>query len=201
MIYYNQVMNSSFQLNLPNFTNYFSYQPISLQAAIMSNDLIYDYANGSLIKANQQPSTPSFIYSFTNYELSTFTDLLIANLTSGTVSSNIFSIIITFGADFTLTSSNCTSNGYSCVILNNQVTFVVSNPGTLAMLTIKNIITPSLSPSTAISLSTYSSNGYLIDQNSIMIWAIICQLPCKTCQPANISSCLSCYSNLSLVTN
>jgi proprotein convertase subtilisin/kexin type 5 len=78
---------------------------------------------------------------------------------------------------------------------------VVTNPGSLPMLTIRNIISPSLSPSTSISLSTYSSLGHLIDQNSIMVWTIACQLPCRTCQPLNTSACLSCYSNLSLVTN
>lgn len=140
----------------------------------MSNNLIYNYANGSLTTTNQQPSTPSYLYSFTNHELSTFSDLIITNFTSSTSASNIYSIVVTFGSDFSLSSSICTSNGYSCVIWNNQITYTVPNLGNLSMLTIKNITTPFLSPSTSVTLSTYSSNGYLMDQNSIIVWSIIC---------------------------
>jgi hypothetical protein len=68
MVFSNQTMISGkYLLNLPNFTYYYSYESILIEAAIMSSDLLYNYANGTLTITNQIPSTPIFTYSFTKY--------------------------------------------------------------------------------------------------------------------------------------
>jgi len=97
--------------------------------------------------------------------------------------------MITFGSDFILSSSSCSNIGYTSIISGNQVTFTVTNQSNLPSITIYSILTPTLSPSTSVTLSTYSSSGYLIDQNSIIVWTVKCQLPCRTCLISNSSYC------------
>jgi len=76
---------------------------------------------------------------------------------------------------------------------------ILANQGNITSISIKNIINPGTSPSTSISVSTYSLYGFLIDQNFDMIWSMGCNLPCKSCPSFNSSQCLSCYSNEVLV--
>lgn len=68
LIFYNQQMISNkFSLTLSNFVNYYSFEPITIYGAIMTNDLAYFVGNGSITITNQVPSVPTFNYSFTSF--------------------------------------------------------------------------------------------------------------------------------------
>jgi proprotein convertase subtilisin/kexin type 5 len=188
------MVNNKFTLNLPNFTFFYSYEPISFQAAIMSNDLLFNYANGSFATTNQVPSYPSFAFAFTNYELQSSTDLLISNITSGTIAQRIALIQLTFGTDFNISLIDCTNSGFTCSVVDRMVQLRINNLGNFSSFSIKNLITSANSPSTSVAFATYSSTGYLIDQNSIIIWKAACSLPCKTCNSVT-TQCLSCYTD------
>ncbi len=160
----------------------------------MTHDSLFTYAIGSFSLTNEVPSFPSFSYAFTVYELQANTDLIISNITSATMAQRVSLIEITFGPDFNISSINCDNPGYTYLIDGLMVKLNVANAGILNPFSLKNIIAPSNSPSTNISFATYSSNGYLIDQNSIIVWKASCTLPCKTCL-AITTQCLSCYSS------
>lgn len=144
---------------------------------------------------NQVPSYPSFTYAFTVYELQAKTDLIISNITSATAAQRIALIQLTFGTDFGIALIDCSNNpGYTCVIDGKLVKLSVNTLGIINSILVKNLIAPSNSPSTTISFATYSSSGYLIDQNSIIVWNAACTLPCKTCLTVT-TQCLSCYTD------
>ncbi len=68
--------------------------------------------------------------------------------------------------------------------------------------TLQNVLTPKSSPSSKVFLETYTSDSYLIDRNSDIIFATACTLPCKGCVSATQpSQCTSCYSDPTLVSN
>lgn len=182
-------------LSLANFTNFYSYEPVYYQAAIMSNDLLFGYANGSFSTINQSPSFPSFVYAFTNTQLQSSTDLIISNITSATTTQRISMIQLTFGNDFSLSLLNCTNPGYSCQVNGMIVQLTVTNAGSISSFSLQGIISPINAESTAVSFSTFSSTGYLIDQSAVIVWKASCALPCKTCLANSTSQCLSCYSD------
>ena len=82
--------------------------------------------------------------------------------------------MVTVGSDFNVAGVNCTSNGYTCTVAGNQFSLEVSSAGILSPITLSNIITPSLSPSTLVTVETYSSGGFLIDRSSTIRWLINC---------------------------
>lgn len=106
----------------------------------------------------------------------------------------IASIKLTFGSDFNTTLLGCLNIGYTCAINGNVVTISTPSLANLTAITITNLLTPSGDKSTIVSLSTYSSNGYLIGQTTSIFWQAACMLPCKECT-TNVTSCLSCYSD------
>jgi hypothetical protein len=122
-------------------------------------------------------------------------DLIISNLSSATLSSRVGKVRLVFGSDFNLTLLVCSPLGYTCLVSGSQIDLTVTTLGSLPTITISNIVSPSLSPSTKISLLTYTQSDYLIDQSQSILWSASCQLPCRTCLPSNISSCLACYSD------
>jgi proprotein convertase subtilisin/kexin type 5 len=68
--------------------------------------------------------------------------------------------------------------------------------------TLRNILTPKFTPSSKVYLETYTSDSYLIDRNSDILFATACTLPCKGCVSAVLNSqCTSCYSDPTLVSN
>ena len=106
---------------MASFTYFYSYETFKISGAVMSNDLLYFYSNGSFELTNQRPSNPSFVYSFTKRQLSTITDLMISNFTSATVVSYIGSIVLRFGSDFDISSATCVNSAYNCSIVGNLV--------------------------------------------------------------------------------
>ena len=98
--------------------------------------------------------------------------------------------------------ANCSNNiGYNCSVNNGTFVLTVLNTNTsLKSFIISNIITPSSSPSTFISVYTLSSAGFLIDQSDIIFWQSDCSIPCKKCGKS-VTQCLSCYSDLALAEN
>lgn len=78
----------------------------------------------------------------------------------------------------------------SGVIGSSQISFSVSG-----------FTSPVYAPSDYSHITSYDSSGYLVDQDTSTIkYAILCQLPCKSCT-SNISVCLSCYNNTSISAN
>lgn len=161
----------------------------------MSSNLLYFYANGSATLTTNLPSSPSFYFQFTKYELKTQTDLIVNNISSATLIERVALVRLVFGSDFDLTTVSCAPLGYTCTVNGSQIDLTVSTPGTLPSITIQHIVSPSLSPSTKISLLTFTINNYLIDSSQTIIWTAACQLPCRTCSTTNTSACLSCYSD------
>lgn len=79
----NQTMLSGkYALNLPNFNYFYSLEPISLSASIVSSTGLFIYASGDFSLTNDLPSNYLLSYSFTNFEREALTDLIISNLTS-----------------------------------------------------------------------------------------------------------------------
>lgn len=197
MIFTNQTMvGGKYALNLLNFNYFYSLEPISLSASIISSTGLFIYASGGFSLTNNIPSDTLLAYSFTNsnYERKALTDLIITNLTSSPAAQMIASMKLTFGSDFDSTLLGCLNNGYACAINGNVVTISTPNMADLTAITITNLITPSGDKSTNVSLSTYSSSGYLIGQSANIFWQAACMIPCKKCT-ANVTSCLSCYSD------
>lgn len=63
LVFFGQTMiNNTFSLVLSNMGNFYSYEPQNIKGAIMSNDLLYFYANGSTTSTTSQSSIPSFGY-------------------------------------------------------------------------------------------------------------------------------------------
>lgn len=166
--------NNLFSLTLSDINNYYCSEPQTITGAILSNDLLYSYANGSTSMTTNSPSVPSFSYEFTKHQLGIDTDLLIHDIASATLLSRVAKIVIIFGTDFDITEAICSSVGYSCSIASGQISFAVSSLSNLSTITVKNIVAPSLSPSTTIKLSTYSTTSYLIDTISTIVWSANC---------------------------
>ncbi len=102
-----------------------------------------------------------------------------------------------FGSDFNTAVLGCLNNGYTCSINGSVVVVSMSSIANLTAITITNLITPFSSISTVVSLSTYSSNGYLIGQSMNIVWQAACTIPCRTCT-STTTTCLSCYSDIVL---
>jgi hypothetical protein len=153
LVFYNQsAVGNSWSLSLPSFGNFYSLQPQSWRGAVMSNDLLYLHANATATLTTSTPSTLVYSYTFTKQQLATATDLLVSGLTSATLWTNVGSIVLSFGSDFDLSGVTCINVGYVCTNSSSQFTLVVSTAGSLSSITIKNVLTPALSPSTNITL-------------------------------------------------
>ena len=118
-------------------------------------------------------------------------------------------LVVRFPSEFAINPGGCIlPSGYTCAI--NQTNYDNSFVITVAsgsfvfpfQFTLRNILTPKFTPSSKVYLETYTSDSYLIDRNSDILFATACTLPCKGCVSAVLSSqCTSCYSDPTLVSN
>lgn len=81
------------------------------------------------------------------------------------------------------------------MVNDSQINLTVISPGNINLFSIRNILTPSTPRSPTIQVNTYSANGYLIDQNTNIVWSVNCTLPCRTCYSNSSTSCKTCYSD------
>ena len=113
----------------------------------------------------------------------------------------IVSLAPSFSVDTTL---SCTSFvGFSPTCQASSHTVNVS--GTLSLspmnFTISSFTTPLSDPSDYTVVTSYDSEGYLMDQSSTdILWAPECNLPCKTCT-SDKDNCLTCYTNTNITTD
>lgn len=64
------------------------------------------------------------------------------------------------------------------------------------------IVSPISAVSDFSSLVSFDSGGYRLDESTTAIkFAVLCTLPCKTCDTVNTSACSSCYTNTQVSTS
>lgn len=68
-------------------------------------------------------------------------------------------------------------------------------------ISLSGILAPTFSPSTSITIETRSNTGYLMSRSTQPKFSTNCALPCRTCLTTDLSSCLSCYSDPTLVSS
>lgn len=70
---------------------------------------------------------------------------------------------------------------------------------TTISLTISTLSNPAIIPTDFTWLTSYTSDNFKISENRNTIqFTTFCNFPCKQCENASRSNCLSCYSNLNL---
>ena len=204
LLLYNSLdTTKSTQFTVSNFLNYPSLQPYTITVDLFQdvNQLSKLYSN-SASPANFQNQFAGSITvsssSFTNTILAASTNLNIQISATNGASFSYLSISIPY--EFGISGIGCSlPSGTSCTL---QSTNLIINSSTVVSLplifTINNITAPSFSPSSNIYIQTFSSSNYLMDSNTQVFFTTSCTLPCRTCSTPT-TTCLSCYTNPSLV--
>lgn len=103
----------------------------------------------------------------------------------------------------------CNESSYTCIISNKTIKVTSSSlsVATSFTFTIANLKTPATysdmqTSNKTFNVSSYTSGGSLIDTtNTILEFTLSCDPSCQTCKSTNITQCLSCYPNTTLINN
>lgn len=204
LLVYNSLDTSkTTQFLVAPYSNYPTLQPytiaVDLYQDIYQLSKLYSNANSLASFQNLQAGVITLASSsFTNAILAASTNLNIQ--ISATKSSSFSYITISFPYEFGVSGVGCSlPSGITCTIQGSNVIVNSSTFFSLPLIfTINNLTAPSFSPSSNIYIQTMSSTNYVMDSNTQIFFTTSCTLPCKTCSTPT-TSCLSCYTNSSLV--
>ena len=187
---------------MSTYENYPSVEPYSILCQLyLSVGQIYLISEQQAQLVNNQISSiPVDFYSFSNPILVEVSSLAMS-VTPAT--SSFDTLVIAFPSEFVFTVESCTlpSGVVSALDLASNSYTLTSTTGswvTPISFTIKDFTTPRYTPSSPITVETYSERGYLMGRDGSMVFETECTLPCRTCSG---STCTSCYSDPTLVSS
>ncbi len=116
--------------------------------------------------------------------------------------------MVSIATELTVESLTCSFQGIVSGICTQNSTNTIKVQGTFTtnpmQFTIGGIKAPkfsSLVPQYS-SVSSFSASDYEIDEVvNLISFVVKCTLPCKTCSDTNLSSCLSCYQDITISTS
>ena len=89
------------------------------------------------------------------------------------------------------------TNGFYQLRIESTTTFPAQSaaPSTAEFsIVIKSLATPSSIPTDYSTVTSYDGSGYKISQASSLVkFTTFCSFPCRSCEQANVTACLSCY--------
>ena len=114
-------------------------------------------------------------------------------------------LIVEMARSFTIQNLTCGSQTGFTAACSPLPPYSINISGTLGSsqmrFSISGFTSPTFAPSDYTFISSYDSNGFLIDQNTTtIIYAITCRIPCQSCT-SNLTACLSCYTNTNITDN